>query len=307
MPFAPASVCTDGGQRQLTSPVGWRSLESCVPALTPALRTAHSLLVIRNQGSSSEQGSNFTLHPSFLFFSSFHIGIAAAEAKRIQIAQNCYTREIEPRRNRCFSPPLPVSSPQDSNFTLHPSLLFFSSLLLGISLAEAKRGHTVRNCYTREENEPPELLRPLKADIPASSRANPASSRVDFASSRVKFASSRGCRGSSRVNLASSGVDFASSRGYRGTSRMIRASSRMSVASSRISVASSRMFRASSRMSVDILDDRFGTLANVQSVQFMITSILASIQNRFVRRFSTFESRPETFPRVQTIFARMQN
>ena len=65
--------------------------------------------------------------------------------------------------------------------------------------------------------------------------------------------------------------------------------------------------RGSSRMSVDILEDRFGTLANVQNVQFLITSILARMQNRFARRFSTFESRPETFSRVQTIFARMQN
>src|SRR5258708_33229522 len=65
--------------------------------------------------------------------------------------------------------------------------------------------------------------------------------------------------------------------------------------------------RGHPRMSVDILEDRFGTLANVQSVQFLITSRLASVQNRFARRSSTRESRPETFPRVQTIFARMQN
>ncbi len=65
--------------------------------------------------------------------------------------------------------------------------------------------------------------------------------------------------------------------------------------------------RGSSRMSVDILACRFGPLADVQSVQFLITSILTSVQNRFARRFSTVASRRETLSRVQTTFARMQN
>src|SRR5258707_11009543 len=65
--------------------------------------------------------------------------------------------------------------------------------------------------------------------------------------------------------------------------------------------------RGSSRMSVDILECRFGTLADVQSVQFLVTSILVSVPNRFASRFSISESRQETFSRVQTILARMQN
>ncbi len=133
MPFAPASVCTDGGQRQLTSPVGWRSLESCVPALTPALRTAHSLLVIRHQGSSSEQGSNFTLHPSPFTLPScstppFINVYARPRAKAYKPIKTVTRGKKASAAQTDVSARCPVSVPRGSNFTRRssPSLLFFS-------------------------------------------------------------------------------------------------------------------------------------------------------------------------------------
>lgn len=69
-------------------------------------------------------------HSFVLFFSSLHIGIAAAEPERIQIARNCYTREIEPRRNRCLSRPrvrFPFLGPNASLFAAPFCLLLISN------------------------------------------------------------------------------------------------------------------------------------------------------------------------------------
>ena len=69
-------------------------------------------------------------HSFVLFFSSLHIGIAAAEPERIQIARNCYTREIEPRRNRCLSRPrvrFPFLGPNASLFAAPFCLLLTSN------------------------------------------------------------------------------------------------------------------------------------------------------------------------------------
>ena len=49
------------------------------------------------------------------------------------------------------------------------------------------------------------------------------------------------------------------------------------------------------------------TLEDVRSVQFLVTSRIATVQNRIGSSFSTFETRPETFSRVRGRISNVQN
>src|SRR5258708_5239218 len=67
------------------------------------------------------------------------------------------------------------------------------------------------------------------------------------------------------------------------------------------------MIQNAPRCTLNHLDTIRRTLEDVRSVQFLVTSRIATVQNRIGSLISTFESRPETFSRVRGRISNIQN
>ena len=67
------------------------------------------------------------------------------------------------------------------------------------------------------------------------------------------------------------------------------------------------MIQNAPRCILNHLDTIWRTLEDVRSVQFLVTSRIATVQNRIGSLISTFESRPETFSRVRGRISSIQN